>query len=100
MKFNFKEYLQTQTHYLKLIDEIYNGKSIVYPPKDKVFAAFENFDYDNLKIVIVGQDPYYLPNMANGLAFLVILTKPQCLLKIYLLKLKMIILIQILKLMI
>ena len=69
MKFNFREFLRTQTHYLNLIDEIYNSKSIVYPPKDKIFATFENFDYDNLKIVIVGQDPYYLPNMANGLAF-------------------------------
>ena len=69
MKFNFKEYLQTQTHYLKLIDEIYNGKSIVYPPKDKVFAAFENFDYDNLKIVLLGQDPYHTKNVADGLAF-------------------------------
>ncbi len=41
----------------------------VYPPKDKIFTAFSLCKYDNLKVVILGQDPYHQPNQAQGLAF-------------------------------
>lgn len=41
----------------------------VYPSKEDVFKAFRLCDYNNLKVVILGQDPYYTDNMASGLAF-------------------------------
>lgn len=41
----------------------------VYPPKDQVFNAFNLTHYDQLKVVIVGQDPYHGPGQAHGLSF-------------------------------
>lgn len=41
----------------------------VYPPKNQILAAFEYTPYENVKVVIIGQDPYYNENQANGLAF-------------------------------
>ncbi len=43
--------------------------SMVYPPKDEVFSAFSYAHYDDLKVVIVGQDPYHQVNQAHGLCF-------------------------------
>ncbi len=40
-----------------------------YPPKELIFNAFDNCDFDNLKVVIIGQDPYHGRGEANGLAF-------------------------------
>ncbi|MFW6285033.1 MAG: uracil-DNA glycosylase [Bacillota bacterium] len=53
---------------LKRVNEAYANKT-VYPPKDKVFRAFELTPLEDVKIVILGQDPYHQPNQANGLAF-------------------------------
>jgi len=44
-------------------------ESKVYPPKDKIFAAFDLTTYENLKVVILGQDPYHQKGQAQGLAF-------------------------------
>jgi uracil-DNA glycosylase len=41
----------------------------VYPPPGKIFVAFEAVPFDQVKVVILGQDPYHGPNQANGLAF-------------------------------
>ena len=41
----------------------------VYPPHDEVFSAFHLTSWDNLKVVILGQDPYHGPGQAHGLAF-------------------------------
>lgn len=41
----------------------------VYPPKQNVFAAFENCPYENVKVVILGQDPYHEPRQAHGMCF-------------------------------
>lgn len=46
----------------------YKSKSC-YPPSNLIFNAFNLCDYSNLKVVIIGQDPYHQPNQANGLAF-------------------------------
>lgn len=40
----------------------------VYPSSKDVFNVFIN-DFDNIKVVILGQDPYYTDGMANGYAF-------------------------------
>ena len=41
----------------------------IYPKKSDVFAAFKYTDYDDVKVVILGQDPYHGVNQAEGLAF-------------------------------
>lgn len=45
----------------------YEQKTI-FPPKQQVFSAFTT-DLDNVKVVIIGQDPYHGPGQAHGLAF-------------------------------
>ena len=44
------------------------GKRI-FPPGPRIFAAFDHTPWDNLKVVIIGQDPYHGPGQANGLCF-------------------------------
>ncbi len=41
----------------------------VYPPKAQVFSAFEHCDYPDIKVVILGQDPYHQPGQAHGMCF-------------------------------
>jgi len=53
---------------MQKVDEAYS-KDIVYPSKDKIFFAFTLTPTTNLKVVILGQDPYHNPNEAQGLAF-------------------------------
>ena len=40
-----------------------------FPPGKEIFAAFNHCTFDNLKVVIIGQDPYHGVNQANGLCF-------------------------------
>jgi uracil-DNA glycosylase len=40
-----------------------------YPPGNKIFAAFDHTPLDEVKVVILGQDPYHGPGQANGLCF-------------------------------
>jgi uracil-DNA glycosylase len=58
-------------YYLKLkkfiLDE-YASKTI-YPSKENVFNAFNFCPFENLKVVIIGQDPYHTPGYAHGLCF-------------------------------
>lgn len=42
---------------------------VCYPQKENIFRAFELCHYNNLKAVIIGQDPYHEPNQAHGLSF-------------------------------
>ncbi|MBI9034890.1 MAG: uracil-DNA glycosylase [Bacteroidales bacterium] len=46
-----------------------NDTHTIYPPSDRIFAAFERTSFHNIKVVIIGQDPYHGPNQANGLCF-------------------------------
>ncbi len=50
------------------INKEYREKTI-FPPKSDILRAFKLTDYDNVKVVILGQDPYHGINEANGLAF-------------------------------
>ena len=43
--------------------------AIIYPPKDTVFNALKFTPFENVKVVIIGQDPYHGPNQAHGLCF-------------------------------
>lgn len=53
---------------MKFISQEYQNKTI-YPKQSDVFNAFRYTDYDNVKVVILGQDPYHGPNQAEGLSF-------------------------------
>lgn len=41
----------------------------VFPPGNKIFAAFDSSPFENTKVVIIGQDPYHGYGQANGLCF-------------------------------
>lgn len=41
----------------------------VYPPQGQIFSAFDKTPLDQVRVVILGQDPYHEANQANGLAF-------------------------------
>jgi uracil-DNA glycosylase len=42
---------------------------VIYPKSDDIFNAFKLSPFDNVKVVILGQDPYHRPNQAHGLSF-------------------------------
>lgn len=44
-------------------------KFIVYPPGSQIFNAFNQTPFHNVKVVILGQDPYHGPGQAHGLCF-------------------------------
>ena len=66
-KIKLQEYAKT----LKLfLDEEYKNK-IIYPPRKDMFNAFKYCTVNDLKVVIIGQDPYHEPHQAMGLCFAV-----------------------------
>ena len=60
-----KEYFKNLIDFIK---QEYKNKTI-YPKQNEVFNAFRYTDFDNVKVVILGQDPYHGPNQAEGLSF-------------------------------
>ena len=42
---------------------------VVYPPGKEIFRAFDCCDFNDVRVVIIGQDPYHGPGQANGLCF-------------------------------
>ena len=61
-----KDYLKKLKKFI--LDEIEQEK-IIYPPLPLIFNAFNLCEFENLKVVILGQDPYPKPNEAHGLSF-------------------------------
>ncbi|MGB5793978.1 uracil-DNA glycosylase, partial [Poseidonibacter sp.] len=53
---------------IKQVDEAYL-KTTVFPVKEKIFNAFDLTPISNLKVVLLGQDPYHGFGQAQGLAF-------------------------------
>ncbi len=49
--------------------EYANPSIRVYPPAAQIFSAFDSTPFDDVKVVIIGQDPYHGPGQANGLCF-------------------------------
>ncbi|MEG0561710.1 MAG: uracil-DNA glycosylase [Cetobacterium sp.] len=45
------------------------SEKIIYPPKKEIFTAFQLTPYKDVKVVILGQDPYHGEGQAHGLAF-------------------------------
>ena len=44
-------------------------KEIVYPPYDLIYNAFKITPFSEVKVVLIGQDPYHNPGQAMGLSF-------------------------------
>ncbi|MGD6794014.1 uracil-DNA glycosylase [Metabacillus indicus] len=60
-----------KSYYAKLrefLKEEYASET-VYPPMNDIFHALDVTSYENVKAVILGQDPYHGPNQAHGLSF-------------------------------
>lgn len=60
-----KEYFVNLIEFLK---KEYKEKTI-YPKQNEIFNAFRYTSYDDVKVVIIGQDPYHGPKQAEGLSF-------------------------------
>ena len=58
--------MQALSEFLR--SELRSGK-IIYPPPKQIFAALEATPFDQVKVVILGQDPYHGPGQAHGLCF-------------------------------
>lgn len=54
--------------FMNKIKQLYD-KKVVYPEQDNIFRALKLTPYSNVKVVIVGQDPYHGEREANGLSF-------------------------------
>ena len=62
---------QQKDYYDKLYDFVTNEykNNTCYPPFEKILNALNLTPYENVKCVILGQDPYHEPNQAMGLSF-------------------------------
>ncbi|ARN72560.1 uracil-DNA glycosylase [Nonlabens tegetincola] len=58
-------YFEELTDYVKKEYE----EHTCYPPGSKIFAALDRTPFEEVKVVIIGQDPYHGPGQANGLCF-------------------------------
>lgn len=60
-----------QPYFKELMLEVDNEyqNHICFPPKELLFAAFDHCPFEDLKVVIIGQDPYHGEGEANGLCF-------------------------------
>ncbi len=71
---DWQEFINTESektyfkNLLHFVNNEYKTKTI-YPPKDMVFNAFKNCKFSDVKVVIVGQDPYHQKGQAHGLSF-------------------------------
>lgn len=62
-----QQYFQTLTEFVKTQYQ----EGVVYPPPKFIFRAFELTPFNQVKVVILGQDPYHGDGQANGLCFAV-----------------------------
>jgi uracil-DNA glycosylase len=53
---------------ISFVKEEYKTQA-VYPPGKEIFRAFDSTDFEQVKVVIIGQDPYHGAGQANGLCF-------------------------------
>jgi uracil-DNA glycosylase len=60
-----------KTYFTQLIEFVKSEyqQNTVYPPGKEIFKAFDSCDFEQVKVVIIGQDPYHGPGQANGLCF-------------------------------
>ncbi len=56
---------------IEKVDNEYN-KYKIYPPREKVFSSLKLASFDDVKVVIIGQDPYHGAGQAHGVSFSVL----------------------------
>lgn len=71
---SWKEQLQTEfdkPYFATLTERVRSEykRCTVFPPASRIFAAFDETPFNEVKVVIIGQDPYHGPGQANGLCF-------------------------------
>ena len=71
---SWKNHLQEEfekPYFAKLIDFVKDEYSLhrCFPPGKQIFAAFNHCSFEDVKVVIIGQDPYHGFKQANGLCF-------------------------------
>ncbi len=63
---------QQQPYFIDMVDKIAAERASgieVFPQDKDIYQAMELTEFDNIKVVILGQDPYHGPEQAHGLAF-------------------------------
>ncbi len=71
---NWKQWLDQfsqEDWFIRLMQQVefaYQTK-VVYPKQENLFHCLNFFNIEDTKVVILGQDPYFNPNQANGLSF-------------------------------
>ena len=59
-----------EPYFAELVEKLnIEYKEVCYPPKDRIFNAFNLCPFDKVKVVILGQDPYHEQGQAMGLSF-------------------------------
>jgi len=58
-------------YFINLIDFVKQeyANHVIYPPGKEIFRAFDKCPFNEVKVVIIGQDPYHGAGQANGLCF-------------------------------
>lgn len=87
---NFKELFleEKEKKYFINLENFINKEYIektIYPPKEKIYEAFKYKDINEIKVIIIGQDPYFNEGQAHGLCFSVMhgVEEPKSLVNIY-----------------
>jgi uracil-DNA glycosylase len=71
----WKKYLQNEfekAYFIELAELLRNeikSNQVIYPPGPSIFNAFNATDFDNVRVIILGQDPYHGHGQAHGLSF-------------------------------
>ena len=63
---------KSQPYFQHILQQVHDARAagkVVYPPAVDVFNAFRYTEFEQVKVVILGQDPYHGPNQAHGLSF-------------------------------
>ncbi|ENM5836149.1 uracil-DNA glycosylase [Vibrio mimicus] len=70
---------------MQFVESQRQAGKVIYPPAKDVFNAFRFTEFGDVKVVILGQDPYHGPNQAHGLCFSVLpgVKTPPSLVNIY-----------------
>lgn len=61
-----------KSYFQQILQFVHNERlsgKVIYPPQNEVFSAFALTEFNEVKVVILGQNPYHGPNQAHGLAF-------------------------------
>ena len=71
VKPKYRELIQpiVDSYGVEIETTILEAKRPVYPDQKNIFKAFEHHDLDELRVVILGQDPYHTKDIATGLCF-------------------------------